>query len=92
MPSYVGAHYFIPTSCEYPDRVLDLVEFLASNEGQNLLFRGMGRQDGFWKNFEEDDAFCEKYDVKCVRREYEGGHDWNVWRKCIHDFLPMLFC
>lgn len=41
VPSYVGAHYFIPTSCAYPDRVLDLVEFLASNEGQNLLFRGI---------------------------------------------------
>ncbi|WP_162611429.1 extracellular solute-binding protein [Anaeromassilibacillus sp. An200] len=41
VPVYVGAHYFIPTSCEYPDRVLDLVEFLASNEGQELLFRGI---------------------------------------------------
>lgn len=61
------------------------------SQHMNLLFRGMGRQDDFWKNFEEDDAFCQKYDVACVRREYEGGHDWNVWRKCIHDFLPMLF-
>ena len=41
VPSYVGAHYFIPTSCAYPDRVLDLVEFLASEDGQNLLFRGI---------------------------------------------------
>ena len=24
--TWIGAHYFIPTSCEYPDRVLDLVE------------------------------------------------------------------
>ena len=35
--TWIGAHYFIPTSCEYPDRVLDLVEFLASQEGQDLL-------------------------------------------------------
>ena len=35
VPVYLGSHYFIPTSCEYPERVLDLVEFLASNEGQN---------------------------------------------------------
>lgn len=35
--SWVGAHYFIPTTCEHPDRVLDLVEFLASQEGQDLL-------------------------------------------------------
>lgn len=35
--TWVGSHYFIPTTCEYPDRVLDLVEFLASTEGQDLL-------------------------------------------------------
>ncbi len=39
--TWVGANYFVPTSCEYPDRVLDLVEFLATNEGQTLLFRGI---------------------------------------------------
>ena len=35
--TWIGSHYFIPTSCAYPDRVLDLVEFLASNAGQDLL-------------------------------------------------------
>lgn len=35
--TWIGAHYFIPTSCEYPDRVLDLVEYLASADGQDLL-------------------------------------------------------
>ena len=35
--TWIGAHYFIPTSCENPDRVLDLVEYLASAEGQDLL-------------------------------------------------------
>ena len=39
--SWMTAHYFIPASCEYPDRVLDLVEFLASAEGQKLMFRGI---------------------------------------------------
>ena len=36
--TWVGYHYFIPTTCEYPDRVLDLVEFIASQEGQDLIF------------------------------------------------------
>ena len=35
--TWVGAHYFIPTSCTYPERVLDLVEYLASAAGQYLL-------------------------------------------------------
>ena len=26
-----------------------------------------------------------------TRRTFPGGHDWGVWRRCIHDFLPMLF-
>lgn len=30
---WISAHYFVPTTCEYPDRVLDLVEFLASPGG-----------------------------------------------------------
>ena len=35
--TWVSSHYFIPYSCENPERVLDLVEFIASNEGQDLL-------------------------------------------------------
>ena len=35
--TWINSHYFIPTSCQYPDRVLDLVEFLASNKGQDLM-------------------------------------------------------
>lgn len=35
--TWIGAHYFIPTSCKTPERVLDLVEFLASQQGQDLL-------------------------------------------------------
>jgi len=38
---WVGAHFFIPYSCKNPERVLDLVEYLASNEGQRLLFKGI---------------------------------------------------
>ena len=35
--TWVNSHYFIPYFCENPERVLDLVEFIASNEGQDLL-------------------------------------------------------
>lgn len=41
---WMGYHYFIPTSCKNPERVLDLVEYLASNEGQQLLFQGIEGQ------------------------------------------------
>jgi hypothetical protein len=38
---WVGAHYFVPASCKTPDRVLDLVEFLASADGQALVQYGI---------------------------------------------------
>ena len=34
---------------------------------------------------------CEESGLKQVRRVYEGGHDWNVWRQCALEFLPRLF-
>lgn len=41
MGMWMGAHYFIPYTCKNPDRVLDLVEYLASKPGQTLLFKGI---------------------------------------------------
>ena len=61
------------------------------NENMHLFFRAMGRQDEFWDKFAADDVFCDEHHINCVRKEYEGGHDWNVWRKCIRDFLSLVF-
>ena len=33
----------------------------------------------------------EKAELNITRRTFPGGHDWSVWRRCIHDFLPMIF-
>lgn len=38
---WMGAHWFIPASAENPERVLDLLEFLASTDGQDLIFKGI---------------------------------------------------
>lgn len=61
------------------------------NEENHLFFRAMGKQDAFFGFFMEEDQLCEDYRLKQVRRVYEGGHDWNVWRKCAHEFLQLLF-
>ena len=70
---------------------LEIMKEESFQKGLHLFFRAMGRQDEFWDRFAEDDAFCEENKIPCIRREYEGGHDWNVWRQCIRDFLPLLF-
>lgn len=63
----------------------------AFNQQTRLFFRGMGGNDPFWESFQKDDALCEKYGIRCVRKQYDGAHTWNVWRQCIVDFLELLF-
>jgi hypothetical protein len=56
---WMSSHFFIPETCKYPDRVLDLVEFLASEAGQTLLFKGIegvhytGTSDPYTYNLDE---------------------------------------
>jgi hypothetical protein len=40
-PYWLGWYWMIPTTCAAPDRVLDFVEFLATDAGQELLFLGV---------------------------------------------------
>ena len=36
------------------------------------------------------DILAEK-DLPIIRNTFPGGHDWSVWRRCVHDFLPRIF-
>lgn len=51
----------------------------------------MGENDIFIQKFLEEDELLSKKDISCIRIIYEGGHDWNVWRRCIRDFAKLLF-
>ncbi|MDR0963814.1 MAG: hypothetical protein LBM60_04265 [Clostridium sp.] len=51
--------------------------FIHVYHEETALLKEKGVLDGDWK------AYCEKI--------YEGGHDWNVWRPCVRDFLSMVF-
>ena len=85
VPSYVGAHYFIPTSCEYPDRVLDLVEFLASNEGQNLLFRGI---EGLTYTMNGDEVVYNIDEFVNINKAYGYPNP----DRCRYMWFSYLFC
>lgn len=74
--TWIGAHFFIPTSCEYPERVLDLIEFLASTEGQDLLFNS--------KNYVYDNTKGTEFWSQCTAPYgYDDGRCRYVW----FDFL-----
>ena len=56
-----------------------------------LFYRAMGTEDQFFDRFLEDDVIIAEKGVDILRRTFPGGHDWSVWRRCIHDFLPRIF-
>ncbi|MBO4885179.1 MAG: enterochelin esterase, partial [Clostridia bacterium] len=56
-----------------------------------LFYRAMGTEDQFFNSFTADDELLATKPVTMLRKTFPGGHDWSVWRRCIHDFLPMLF-
>ncbi len=70
-------------------RVLDDAEKFQKT--YPVFFRGIGRNDVFLSYFLEDDRILEEKGVSSTRLLYDGGHDWNVWRRCIRDFAKMIF-
>ena len=60
-------------------------------ESFRLFYRAMGTEDQFFDRFLAEDELLAHKPVELLRRTFPGGHDWGVWRRCIHDFLPMLF-
>lgn len=70
-------------------RALDDAEKFKSNF--RVFFRCMGKDDPFIDYFTADDMLLEEKEIPCIRKMYPGGHDWNVWRRCIRDFAQMIF-
>ena len=63
----------------------------AFNASFRVFYRAMGTEDQFFNTFAEDDEMLKTKPVHMLRRTFPGGHDWGVWRRCIHDFLPLIF-
>lgn len=63
----------------------------------SLIFRAMGIEDEYLGDFLEDDlmlkekGFLSETSGPFVRKTYSGAHEWQVWRKCAHDFLKIIF-
>ena len=56
-----------------------------------VFYRAMGTEDQFFSSFLEEDGLVKEKGVDMIRRTFPGGHDWGVWRRCIHEFLPLIF-
>ncbi len=61
------------------------------NKEFKVFYRAMGTEDQYFNAFDGDDKFLEGKGLNMIRETYPGGHDWTVWRRCIHSFLPKIF-
>ena len=61
------------------------------NSSFKVFYRAMGTDDGAYERFLADDKLIEGKELNIIRRTFPGEHDWTVWRRCIHEFLPLLF-
>ena len=75
-----------------PEPHLDILNDAEKfNESFKVFYRAMGTEDGHFQSFENDDKMLEGKPLNITRELFSGGHDWTVWRRCIHSFLPMIF-
>jgi len=75
-----------------PEPHLEILEDSEKfNDSFKVFYRAMGTEDTYFQNFEKDDKMLEGKPLNITRKTFSGGHDWSVWRRCIHDFLPMIF-
>lgn len=93
--TWVNSHYFIPYSCKDPDRVLDLVEFVASNAGQDLLHNCVNGQYNtavgvdYWKSVDEPygygDGRCKYvwFSYMFSGVEYYADFENNDWWEAV---------
>ncbi len=62
------------------------------NEEMKLIWMGVGIEDEFLGRWisPTQNAFVQRQIIH-EYEEFEGAHEWQVWRKCLHTFAPKLF-
>lgn len=63
----------------------------AVNSRLDLLWVGCGTEDRLYSGAKAFHESLEKAGVNHVWFEGPGSHEWQVWRKHLHDFAPRLF-
>ncbi len=61
------------------------------NKEFKVFYRAMGTEDQYFDSFAKDDKYLEGKGLNMIRETFPGYHEWTVWRRCIHSFLPRLF-
>lgn len=77
--------------CKYNYRALfDQPQKL--NDALKVLFFGYGEQEErIIRGLEPDLELFDQRGIRYHRYTCPGYHEWTVWRKCLRQFLPLLF-
>lgn len=61
------------------------------NRKLRLLWLGCGTQDQLYTSNKAVHEALEKAAIKHIWLTSSGGHEWQVWRRYLHNFVPELF-
>jgi enterochelin esterase-like enzyme len=65
--------------------------FQQTNQNFVLFWLGWGEQDEYYNDESYFHSQLNTYRVNHEATVYPGGHEWQVWRKCLRDFSQLLF-
>ena len=68
-----------------------LADAEAANKKLRLLWIGCGTGDRLYPANERSHTELEHAGIKHTWFTVEGTHEWQVWRKCLRSFAPLLF-
>lgn len=62
-----------------------------SGKSMSLVYYAIGNKDFLYATAAPTRAMMDKYGIKYVFHESDGGHTWINWRRYFADFAPRLF-
>jgi enterochelin esterase family protein len=62
-----------------------------SGKSMKLVYYAIGNKDFLYSSAAPTRAMMDKYGIKYVFHESDGGHTWINWRRYFTDFAPRLF-
>lgn len=63
----------------------------AANKKIRLLWLGCGSEDRAYAGLKATHETMDKAGIRHIWFEGPGSHEWQVWRKHLHAFAPLLF-
>lgn len=68
-----------------------LADAKAVNAKMPVFWIAMGKADAGRERAQQFHQLLDRYGIKHVYQETDGGHVWSVWRWCLSEFAPKLF-